>query len=118
MLFRSKAYTFSPELVGARDPRYGDFSIGNIVTDDLEALLGASALALQFRDIRAGVEKCRSDCTYYRWCVGGSPSNKLFENGRFDSSETMYCRLARQGVLEETLAALERNLHGLHRIVE
>jgi uncharacterized protein len=106
-----KAYTFSPELVGHRDSLYGDFSIGQITTADLETLLGSPQVASQFRDIRAGVNKCAKLCAYYNWCGGGSPSNKLFENGSFDSTETMFCRLVRQGVLEETLLMLEKVLN-------
>lgn len=105
-----RAYTFSPELVGTRHERYDGFSIGNLLTDDLETLLRSPELARQFADIRAGVERCARACRYFRWCGGGSPANKLFENGSFDSTETMFCRLTRQSVLEETLLALERTL--------
>jgi uncharacterized protein len=105
-----KAYTFSPELVGAHHDRYGDFSIGSMLAQDLPSLLASPALASQFVEIRAGVERCAATCSYFPWCGGGSPANKLFENGTFDSAETMFCRLTRQGVLEETLAAIERVL--------
>jgi uncharacterized protein len=103
-----RAYTFSPELVGARHARFGDFSIGNLWTDDLEKLLTSRALRLQFDDIEAGVKRCSANCAYFQWCGGGSPANKLFENGSLDSTETMFCRMTRQGVLEETLSALEK----------
>jgi len=105
-----KAYTFSPEFAGTSHEHYGDLSIGSLLTDDLVTLLQSPQLARQFADIRAGVDRCAGTCLYYEWCGGGSPANKLFENGTFDSSETMFCRLARQGVLEETLASIERQL--------
>ena len=41
------------------------------------------------------------------YCGGGSPSNKLYENGRVVSTETMFCRLAQQVLLDETLETIE-----------
>jgi uncharacterized protein len=105
-----RAYTFSPELVGGKHERYDDFCIGNLRESDLPSLLASPKLARQFHDIRAGIERCAQTCPYFNWCGGGSPSNKLFENGTFDSAETMYCRLAKQVVLEETLSSMERRL--------
>lgn len=104
------AYTFSPELVGTTHALYGDFSIGDIRVDSLDDLLGSVALRRQFEEIKAGVEQCAARCSYFQWCGGGSPGNKLFENGSLASAETMFCRLTKQGVLEETLTALERRL--------
>src|SRR6185295_13276130 len=61
--------TFSPELLGAHHPRFGDFAFG-----------------------------------------GGAAANKLFETGRFDTTETMHCRLTRQVVLDEVIAGIEANM--------
>ncbi len=33
--------------------------------------------------------------------------NKYFENGTFDSDETMFCRLSKQAVIDVVLAKLE-----------
>jgi uncharacterized protein len=62
------------------------------------------------REIRRGVEACRRDCRYFRWCGGGAAANKLFETERFDTAETMHCRLTRQVVLDEVIAGMEAHM--------
>ena len=53
-----------------------------------------------------GVEACRRECAYFPVCGGGSPSNKLAETGRFDGTETLYCRLTVKTVTDLMLAKL------------
>jgi sulfatase maturation enzyme AslB (radical SAM superfamily) len=50
--------------------------------------------------IQAGVRKCRESCGYFGLCGGGAPSNKFAENGRFDSTETLYCRFKKQLLID------------------
>ncbi len=100
--------TFSPELLGARSPRHGDFIIGRVQTDsfrDAAATPRARAIAAE---IAAGVQRCRQTCPYFAFCGGGAPANKHFENGTLDSTETMFCRLSRQAVMDVVLDKLER----------
>ena len=59
------------------------------------------------RDIAAGISRCKETCDYYAYCGGGAPVNKYFENGSFDSTETMFCRLSKQAVLNVVLEKLE-----------
>lgn len=99
--------TFSPEFLGMSDPRYGDFCFGNVLSEDFEAIAAralASPLAL---DIRAGIAACERSCAWFRYCGGGSPSNKLFENGDVASTETMFCRLVQQVLLDRVLETIE-----------
>jgi uncharacterized protein len=100
--------TFSPELLGLKSEKYGDYLLGNINTDRLVDLPGRKNLANMQRDIRAGVELCRQECQYFSVCGGGEPINKLSENGTFVSSETAYCRLTRKRVTDLVLSALDR----------
>lgn len=102
--------TFSPELVGARDRRYGNFVIGNVLSQSLAEMARSPVLAGLEGEIAAGVEACRRSCEYFRFCRGGAPANKLFETGRFDTTETLYCRLARQAVFDVVLEDLETGL--------
>ncbi len=99
--------TFSPELLGARHPRFGGFAFGNVATHSLSAVERAPSFRSISSEIRRGVEACERDCRYFRWCGGGAPANKLFETGRFDATETMHCRLGHQAVLDEVLAGIE-----------
>jgi uncharacterized protein len=85
--------TFSPEFLGHENAYYHDFIIGNFHTGSLEASLQSEAFTRLNADVAAGVELCRRSCEYYAVCGGGSPVNKLYENGSIASAETMYCRL-------------------------
>ena len=59
-------------------------------------------------DVAAGVARCRESCSYFGLCGGGAPSNKYFENGSFDSTETLFCRLHRQALAEVVLSKMQR----------
>jgi uncharacterized protein len=96
-------YTYSPELMGVRAEAYGNFVIGNILEDEIEAMLRSENFRMVSREIERGVERCRAECAYFGVCGGGAPANKYFETGRFDTSETMFCRLTRQAVIDVCL---------------
>jgi uncharacterized protein len=100
--------TFSPELLGLKNPDYGDFLLGNINRDPLIDLPQRPSFARMLRDIGAGVEMCRERCEYFSICGGGEPVNKLAENGTFASTETAYCRLTKMRATDLVLDALER----------
>jgi len=53
------------------------------------------------------VERCKQTCEHFELCLGGAPSNKLFENGTFDTAETLYCRLSKKALIEVVLRRLE-----------
>jgi len=99
--------TFSPELLGLRHERYGDFTLGNVRSDSFESILGSPRFAALRRDIAEGVERCRKTCPYFRFCGGGAPVNKLAENGSFASTETLFCRLTRQSMLDVVLDEIQ-----------
>jgi uncharacterized protein len=40
-----------------------------------------------------GISRCKKTCRYFAVCGGGSPANKFYENGSFNSTETLKCRL-------------------------
>jgi uncharacterized protein len=100
--------TFSPELLGLKNPAYDDFILGNINRDALVDLPGRPAFARMLADIGAGVAMCRERCEYFSVCGGGEPVNKLAENGSFASAETTYCRLTKMQATDLVLDALER----------
>jgi uncharacterized protein len=100
--------TFSPELLGLKNPAYEDFLLGNINRDRLVDLPQRANFARMIADIRAGVEMCRERCEYFSVCGGGEPVNKLAENGTFASTETTYCRLTKMQATDLVLDALER----------
>lgn len=99
--------TFSPELLGHAVKDIGVFTFGNVHSDSLDDVLKSEKFRLAHSLIEAGIDQCRSTCEYYELCGGGSPSNKYFENGRFDSAATMFCRLSIIAPINAVLAKLE-----------
>jgi uncharacterized protein len=99
--------TYSPELLGLTSRDYGDFAIGNVNTDTLAAAIVSEKFQRMSSDIARGLRKCRDTCEYYGLCGGGAPVNKYFENGSFDSTETMFCRLNRKAIVDVIVAKLQ-----------
>ncbi len=104
--------TYSPELLGQACPEFDDFALGNVWTTPLlEAFSGPTHRRLG-QAIRGGIEKCRRECGYFDVCGGGTPSNKYYENGTFESSETRYCRLAIQVPIDVVLDRYDELIEG------
>jgi uncharacterized protein len=102
--------TFSPELLGLPSSKYGDFVFGSVETDAFETARASEKFQAVQSDIRRGVELCEQTCSYFNYCGGGAPVNKYFENGRFDSTETMFCRFAKKAVFDVVLSKIESAL--------
>jgi len=62
-------------------------------------------------EVAEGVEQCRRACAYFEVCGGGAPSNKLFENGSFASTETRHCAYTRKAVIDITLEFMESQMN-------
>jgi uncharacterized protein len=105
---RGNVSSFSPELLGLSNAAYEDFVVGNIHARTLAEMLGSDAMRAMHRDIALGVEACRSECDYFSICGGGSPINKLTENGSFGTSTTTFCRLVSQVPADLVLEAFDR----------
>ncbi|WP_121634325.1 cyclophane-forming radical SAM/SPASM peptide maturase GrrM/OscB [Tropicibacter alexandrii] len=83
--------TFSPELHGLQTPyTENGFSFGT-VDGSLQQFLANLEFQAVMQEIEAGIDACRSDCKYFGFCAGGSPSNKLAENGSLSSTKTQQC---------------------------
>jgi len=100
--------SFSPELLGMKNAAYGDFIVGNIHRDSLEAMRQSEAMRAMHRDIAAGVAACRAECPYFSVCGGGSPINKLTENGSFATTRTTFCDLVQKVPTDLILEAIDR----------
>jgi uncharacterized protein len=101
---RGNVHTFSPELLGIDVPGIGR-SLGHVDADTWRTIQGRGELVVLADDIASGINECQNTCDYYRYCGGGSPSNKWFEHGTFAATETMYCRFAIKAILDEYLVA-------------
>lgn len=100
--------TFSPELLGLESATYAGFAIGNVMQHSFAEAVKSPRYRSMAADVAAGVARCRESCSYFGLCGGGAPSNKYFENGSFDSTETLFCRLHRQALAEVVLSKMQR----------
>lgn len=100
--------TFSPELLTMSSyPEYGNFLFGNVFEHSLEDIYTNPYFQKAQEHIQRGVKQCKETCPYFATCGGGFPSNKLFENGTFVSTETLACRLKIQVPVDVLLERLE-----------
>ena len=91
-----RIFTFSPELVDLKSPHGADYSIGHVDNIDFTKLFAEPAFLGHHQEIQAGIRACQGACRYFDRCGGGAPVNKLYENGSFNSTETIFCRFTRQ----------------------
>jgi uncharacterized protein len=103
--------TFSPELLSFRHHHYGGFSYGNVFDTNLDDITQHKKFIAVNTAIQSGVAKCQESCEYFLLCGGGAPSNKLHENGSFDSAETNACRLHVKATTDVLLAYLEEKYY-------
>jgi uncharacterized protein len=103
-------FTFSPELAGINNGRYGTLSIGRLPGASLSEVLASRMFRAMWRDVQAGIKRCRENCLYFNLCLGGAPANKLAECGTFDAAEALYCRLTHKAVSDVVLTDFERRL--------
>ncbi len=102
--------TFSPELLGMKDKHYNDFLFGNINTDSFLSIKKNKKFNLVYDDINNGIKKCYDTCDYFTFCGGGAPSNKLYENGNFNTTETKYCKYSKKIIVDALMDEIEERL--------
>jgi uncharacterized protein len=99
-------HSFCPEL-SARGSQY---SFGNVTTESCINWQQNQLLQLTSTEIGKGVDRCKSECSYFPVCGGGSPSNKFFETGSFDVSATRSCKSFIQPLARASVRRLLQNL--------
>ncbi|MGL6281152.1 MAG: cyclophane-forming radical SAM/SPASM peptide maturase GrrM/OscB [Microcoleaceae cyanobacterium] len=99
--------TFDPELLSVKTAKYGDFVLGNVLTDTFESVCQTAKFQQIYHDMRSGVEQCQATCQYFGVCGGGAGSNKFWENGSFNSTMTQACRYRTQIITDVVLNELE-----------
>jgi len=104
--------TFSPEMLSAKMPDGSQFVLGNVFERTVPF-----RQALHYRKdwlaaIDNGVSACIQGCPYSDICMGGSPSNKLAENGRLDSMETFFCRASLQAPVHAMATLIAQRVDG------
>ncbi len=104
--------TFSPELLGLRTSKFSEFTFGNVHRNALDDIFQDARFLGINAQIQSGVDKCHRSCPYFEFCGGGAPVNKLFENGSFNSTETLFCRMSIQAVVDVVVSKMEASLAG------
>jgi uncharacterized protein len=102
--------TFDPELLAIKTDRYGSFVLGNVQQDSFESIYHTQKFQYMHQEMVAGVEQCRQTCEYFGLCGGGAGSNKYWENGTFNSSETLACRYRIKVIADIVMEGLENSL--------
>ncbi len=102
--------TFDPELLSIKTQPYGDFIFGNVLTDSLESICETEKFKQIYADMRGGVDLCRQKCDYFGVCGGGAGSNKYWENGTFNSTDTKACLYRIKCITDIVLDRLENLL--------
>jgi uncharacterized protein len=100
--------TFSPELAGQPRPEHGNFVLGNVHRGGYLQALQTPTFAALWQGIRHGIERCAQHCEHFEHCGGGAPANKLYENGRLESTETLHCRSMLKRPFDAVLELAER----------
>jgi uncharacterized protein len=99
--------SWSPELASAAPHELQKFSLGNIRDiDSIDELLRTDRVQSIQSEIDAGIDRCQRECSYFVVCGGGSPANKVFENGSFATTETMKCSLHTRALVDVFLESL------------
>ena len=99
--------TFSPELLGQPSAEYGSFTFGNVAETGYLAASRGERFRRVWNAVVRGILQCESECSYFGFCGGGAPANKLYENGTFASTETLYCRTMLKRPFDAVLRWLE-----------
>lgn len=107
--------TFSPEMAGAEAPAYNNFIVGNVAEiDSIDDIRRHPTYRAMKRDIMRGREACARTCRYFDLCGSAFISNRYFETGRLDGTESTTCILQRQIVARLVLS----RLRGMSRALE
>ena len=85
----------SPEFGGIKSPKYDNFIVGNLLEESLVSIIQKKGAVPYVLDFISGIEKCKRECDFYTICGGGQASNKYFEHGTTNATETAFCRNSR-----------------------
>jgi uncharacterized protein len=99
--------TFDPELLSVSSERYGSFNLGNIQHTTLVQAAQSPRFQQLWGDVSAGMQSCQNSCDYYGLCGGGMGSNKFWEHGTLNCSETSACRFRSQIPVQVLLERFE-----------
>ncbi|MFE6052655.1 hypothetical protein ACFQ6N_18020 [Kitasatospora sp. NPDC056446] len=89
----------SPELADTASPAYDDFRAGNVLEQSIASMLESAHRLRYVDEFLTGLDRCEATCEFFGFCRGAQAGNRYFETGRFDTTETSYCRVSRQALV-------------------
>ena len=93
--------TFCPELHDARMKDGHRYRFGNVVENDFIDIFANEHFLAVHREVMDGAQKCAATCSRFEICGSPQVGNKYFENGSFDTAETLACRTRIKAVADE-----------------
>lgn len=96
----------SPELLGAVSQSYDNFVVGNVTQESLKEIIRKAQRSQYVKDFIKGVARCKETCSYYSFCRGGHASNKFYELGTLDATQTLACQNSKQYLVDSVLDVL------------
>jgi uncharacterized protein len=90
--YNGEIVLLSPELLGGKSDKYDNFIVGNAEKKSVFDFEDQPYRIRYIKDFSKGIIKCQNGCEYFSFCKGGQASNKFYETGRLDVTETAYCR--------------------------
>jgi len=97
--YQGNVVLLSPEFQNQEAGQYGSFVVGNVLQDALNEIIESAGAVRYVSDYLSGIRRCKAICSYFSFCGGGEASNKFFETGSINTTETVYCRNAKQGLV-------------------
>ncbi len=98
----------STELIDCDAGKYGTFVVGNILDESLDDLVRKMKKTEYVKDFLAGVDACKATCPYYSFCGGGYATNKFFELGTMNGTQTSACTNVRQRLFDALIKEKRR----------
>ncbi|MDQ1593235.1 MAG: uncharacterized protein QOG71_3862 [Pyrinomonadaceae bacterium] len=111
--FNGDVVVVSPEFMSADADERNKFVIGNVLKTPLPEIVLKSGDAWYVREFLDGIHECSQSCAYYSYCGGGQASNKYFETGKLNVTETSHCKNTRQSVLDAVMESLVKTPHAV-----
>ena len=96
----------SPEFLNIASNQFANFKVGNILSSSLLDITSKLDNYQYVNDFFNGIKKCEETCKYFSFCRGGQASNKYFENNNINSTETNYCIMTKQTLVDTLIETL------------
>ncbi|MFF2954974.1 hypothetical protein ACFVVU_26950 [Kitasatospora sp. NPDC057965] len=89
----------SPEVADTAAADYNNFRAGKVLEQSIASMLENASCLRYLDEFLTGLDRCEATCKFFGYCRCAQAGNRYFETGRFDTTETSYCRVSRQALV-------------------